>query len=236
MGKLPMSADIIRHPDRLRQIIDFSTFAVRASDVDFEAEITSDIVVRGEAKFGDTSLSGGQFRSAQNWVERMGQTTHAFYVVATHDVPASQPITAQNLIVKAVLFRLPSMSRAMTLYYDYDHRPLINMFLGGLVRSYGQFRYLCNELEADPLWFFDPLLCAAYDSPLAQEQRERNHVAAEQQLNQFSSNGPLVLPRDLRTSEQHRRDFLSWTPETGLPEPWGWHCYQDLGEPSHLFY
>lgn len=215
-----MSVDIIRHPDRLRQIIDFSTFAVRASDVDFEAEITSDIIVRGEAKFGDAPLSGGQLRSAQNWVSRMGQTTHAFWILTIHDVPASQPITGQDLLVKAVLFRLPSMSRAVTLVYDSNHRPPLNLFFGSLVKCYGQFRYWTDHAELDPVWFFDPALCAAYDSPLAQQQREKNR-------------DPSSLP-DLRSSEQHKQDFLSWTEETGSPQPLWWEIYQDCGEPSHL--
>lgn len=234
MGKLPMTLDIIRHPDRLRQIIDFSTFAVRASDVDFEAEITSDIVIRGEAKFGDTPLSGGQLRSAQNWVDRMGQTAHAFYVVATHDVPASEPITGQDLLVKAALFRLPSMSRAITVYYDIHHRHPFNMLVGSMVKCYGQFPYSTDKAELDPVWFFDPLLCAAYDSPLAQQKRETNRAELERQLNADSEAGVWVLPADLRTSEQHRLEFVTWSPETGLPMPEGWRCYRELGEPNHL--
>ena len=229
-----MTADIIRHPHRLRQITDFSTFAIRGSDVDWEAEITSDIIIRGEWKFGSTPVSGGQFRSAQNWVHRIGQTTHAFYVVATHEVPASEPITGQDLLVKAVLFRLPSMSRAVTVYYDEGHRPPFNMFLGSMVKCYGQFRYWTDQAELDPVWFFDPVLCAAYDSPLAQQKREKNRADLEAELNKIPLLYPTVLPPDLRTSEQHREEFRAWTPETGLPRPDGWACYQDCGEPSHL--
>lgn len=225
-----MTVDIIRHPDRLRQICDFSTFAVRGADIDWEAEITSDIVVRGEWKFGNAPLSGGQFRAALNWVDRMGVTTHAFYIVATHEVPTSQPITAQDLVVKSVVFRLPSMSRAMTVCYHEDHRPDLNTFMGSLVKCYFLFQYWNEQAEISDVWFFDPVLCAAYDSPLAQQKREKKLTELEAEMNKIPALFPTFLGRDLRTSEQRREEFLSYEAGKGLPTPDGWGWYQEHGE------
>ena len=229
-----MTVDIIRHPDRLRQICDFSTFAVRGADIDWEAEITSDIVVRGEWKFGNAPLSAGQLRAARNWVDRMGVTTHAFYLVATHEVPVSQPITAQDLTVKSGIFRLPGMSQAMTVYHDEDHRLAFSTFIGSLVKCYGQFDYCSRKPEISPVWFFDPVLCAAYDSQLAQQKREKNRAELGATLNETPAFFPSALLPDLRTSEHHRRDFLAWTEEKGLPRPEGWCWYQEFGEPRHI--
>lgn len=226
-----MKSDTIRHPERLRQITDFSTFPLRGGDVDFETELTAGVVVRGEWKFEDAKLSGGQSQASYNWVNRTGQVAHAFLVVATHSVPTTEPITGEDLLVKTVLFRFPSMSRAIAVFYDEVHRPDLNKFLGALAHRYGFFRYWTEHAEIDPLWFFDPVLCAVHDSQLAQRNREQNRAILEKSLN-TDPTLTWVVPPDLRTSEQHRREFLAWTPGAGLPQPLGWTSYQALGQPN----
>jgi hypothetical protein len=229
-----MSYDSIRHPERLRQITDFSSFAIRGSDIDFEAEITSDVVVRGEWKFGETPLSGGQSHSAQNWVNRMGVTTYAFYVIASHNVPASEPILAHDLFVKAVLFRTPEMSRAMVVRYDEQHRPQLNPFLSTLAIRFGQDRYI-NMLYLDhlPLWFFDPVLSAAHDAPLAVQKREKDRLAFQEEFNR--NNGlSLSFPPQTIPSEEHRREFLAYDPVKDTYAPLGWIEYLEEGEPSYI--
>lgn len=227
-----MKQDIIRHPERLRQITDFSTFALRGSDVDYETELTENVVVRGEWKFGDKALSRGQAILSHNWVKRTGQVSHAYFVVATHQVPASEPITAEDLTVKRVAFRLPHMSRAVIVMYDERYQPPLNLFLGELAKRYGHYRFLTEHALLSDLWFLDPVLCAAHDSQLGQENREKNRAELEATLNALN---PIswVLPADLRTSDQHREEFLTWSPDCDRPRPLGWTYCQTIGLPNH---
>lgn len=223
-----MKSDTISHPDRLRQITDFSTFALRGSDVDFETELTADVVIRGEWKFRDKSLSRGQATLSQNWLNRAGQVSHAFFIVATHEVPASEPITAPDLTVERVGFRLPHMSRAVTVMYDDRYQPTLNLFLGELAKRYGLYRFWTEHPLVTDLWFLDPVLCAAHDSPLARQNREKNRAELEASL------PDAILFPDLRTSEQHREEFLRWSPDDGTPKPIGWTYCQEIGLPSHI--
>lgn len=233
MGELQMNGDFIRYPDRLRQITDFSTFALRGSDADFETELTGDVVVRGEFKFRGTPLSRGQSILSQNWVKRSGQVSHAYFVVATHQVPVSEPITAADLTVERVAFRLPHMSRAVAVLYDDQYQPPLNLFLSELALRYGHYRFLTEHSLVNDLWFLDPVLCAAHDAPLARQNRDKNLAAIEASMN-ASSSLSWVLPPDRKTSEQHREEFLRWSPEAGTPKPINWSSVQTIGLPNHI--
>jgi hypothetical protein len=222
----------IKNPAAFNQFVDFSTFAVQGQDVDFDTDFSGEVFVRVEIKNVDAGLSDGQAISANHWVEALGDVAFAFFVVAEHQVPTHMAIEGENLMVREVFFKLPHMPRSMTVEYEVKRAPMFNQFISNLAFICGQARLLLNEnaLPLDPLWFFDPVLCAAYDTELSQHRRG---LAARRLQNSFPPTLGVIIPPDLRSSAEQREAFRAWFPDGEAAPPPGWEFVQRYGEPSH---
>ena len=208
MGGLCMT-DFIRNEGFLRQVTDFSGFAVRGQDVDFECDWGGKVFLRGDWKYTGGKLSGGQSIAAKHWVEAIGESHHAYFAIAEHAVPFPDTITAKDLTVRCVMFRTPEMSRALVVSYDDTYRPSWNLFVASLAQRYGYYGQMTPHACFDEEWFLDPVLSAAHDTPLGMQNRAVERTKLQDDLNRTTLYDDWVLPPDYRSSEGYRQDYLA---------------------------
>lgn len=184
----------INNMQQFTQPFDFSTFCIRGQDVDFEAEIHSELWLRADFKFGFASLKKGQRIAAENWVRTIGRTKHAFFAVANHFVEAPEMVTADDLLVTEVIFKTPEMSDLQTYKYDGFDEPSWNCWLSTLALRFGYTSYLNPEtVELDEYWAFDPAFSAAHDSAWARRNRDWTRQKLEADI-RADTGHPCKLP------------------------------------------
>lgn len=199
-----MSIKDIAH---LRQVTDFSGFAVRGQDVDFEVDLAGRVFIRADWKFGEGWLSHGQEIAALHWAAAVGKEHHAFFAVVNHEVDSPGIITASDLkTVKTVYYRTPAMSRTAVHNYPDGQEPTWNCFVATLLWRFGLWRYLVGQPEMDADWFLDPVICAANDSKYAMWTRRENARKLSEELTRLT--GLTVIPPDLKPSEEHRKEAV----------------------------
>jgi hypothetical protein len=211
-------SDYIKNESYLRQVTDFSGFSIRGSDVDFECDWGGEVFLRADWKFKGWKPSQGQFQTWRNWLNAVGETRHAYLAIVEHEVPPTRSITAEDLTVTAVMFKNPSLWNLGIVRYDEAHRISWNAFAATLAKQYACYRQLNEKACFDGNWFLDPVFASAHDTQLAVEKREMSRKRLQDDLNS-STPHCWQLPSDLRTSEQHKQDYLNLYPSAALDLP-----------------
>lgn len=203
--------DFIRNEEYLRQPTDFSGFSIRGQDIDFECDWGGKIFLRADWKHKGGSLSGGQRHAATNWLSAIGETRHAYFAIAEHEVESPKTITADDLTVCFVMFKTPSMKRHTSVRYDEDHRISWNLFTGSLALRYAFYGQLTDHACFDEEWWLDPALAAAHDTDFARQNREAERLKMQDFLNHSTPYKDWSFPPDLKTSEDYLQDYLKQT-------------------------
>ena len=196
----------IRNLDYLRQVTDFSSFAVRGQDIDFEVDLAGKVFIRADWKYGQGELSWGQEIAALHWASAVGKENHAFFAVVNHEVDCPAVITAADLKkVKTVYYRTPEMPRPVVFTYPDGDEPTWNGFVATLLLRFGLYSYMVGQPEVYRDWYLDPIFSAAHDSNYGRWTRKDNARKLSDRLTKET--GVLwKLPPDLKSSDDHKNE------------------------------
>lgn len=107
----------IKNPARYEQAAlrtNFNTMAFWGTDIDFAADLYGKGWMFGEFKTLGTLLTMGQKIALQRLAREHGQVTPTFVVFAQHDTHTDDEITGDNLMVRTVFYRTPTMPNIET--------------------------------------------------------------------------------------------------------------------------